>query len=227
MITVRKSLLALAVAVAVVALAIAAPVHAAPATDTTYTVESGDTLSDIGDLCGVSWKEIAVYNRLANPDRIYPGQELSIPGDASCEVEVVAAPEQAAAEQEAAAAEDAAPAPVPVAAAVAAPAGFGYGVQIHAPSGDPKSMEMINGMGFNWVKQQVEWFRHEGSKGAYDFGGLDNLVNQANGAGINVMLSVCQPSQAFSGPASSAESVVSEKTAQSLMAWTRGASPGW
>jgi hypothetical protein len=49
---------------------------------------------------------------------------------------------------------------------------------------------MVQGMGFNWVKQQVEWFRYEGSKGAYSFGDLDNLANQASGAGINVMFSV-------------------------------------
>jgi hypothetical protein len=49
---------------------------------------------------------------------------------------------------------------------------------------------MTRGMGFNWIKQQVEWKGMEGSKGAYGFGGLDGLVNAANAAGVNVMLSV-------------------------------------
>ena len=30
-------------------------------------------------------------------------------------------------------------------------------------------MQMIQGMGFNWVKQQVEWSVFEGAEGARDF----------------------------------------------------------
>lgn len=70
--------------------------------------------------------------------------------------------------------------------------GFGYGIQVHAPGGDQQSVDMIKGAGFNWVKQQIEWKRYEGSKGSYDFGGLDNLVGQANAAGINVLFSVAK-----------------------------------
>lgn len=174
----------------VIVLAAAAPAAAAPARNVSYQVVSGDTLSGIGARCGVSWQEIALANKLANPSRILVGQRLTIPGVSSCAAPKAAAP-AAPAPAEPAPAEAAAPvAPAPVAAAGPAPAGFGYGVQIHAPGGDPKAIEMVNGMGFNWIKQQVEWHRHEGSKGAYDFGGLDNLVNQANGAGVNVLFSV-------------------------------------
>jgi nucleoid-associated protein YgaU len=47
----------------------------------TYTVQSGDTLSKIGSRYGVSWQKIFDANRdkLDNPDKIFPGQELSIP----------------------------------------------------------------------------------------------------------------------------------------------------
>jgi hypothetical protein len=75
--------------------------------------------------------------------------------------------------------------------AAAAPrVAFGYGVQVHAPDGNQQVIDMTKGMGFNWIKQQVEWFRYEPNKGEYHFEGLDNLVNQANAAGINVLLSV-------------------------------------
>ncbi len=49
---------------------------------TTYTVQSGDTLSGIGQKYGVSWQNIFEANRdvLDNPDLIKPGQELKIPG---------------------------------------------------------------------------------------------------------------------------------------------------
>ena len=47
-------------------------------------------------------------------------------------------------------------------------------------------MSMIQGMGFNWVKQQVEWKIFEGSEGQYGFGDLDGIINSANASGINV-----------------------------------------
>lgn len=46
-----------------------------------YTVQSGDTLSKIGANHGVSWQKIFDANRdkLDDPDKIMPGQELKIP----------------------------------------------------------------------------------------------------------------------------------------------------
>lgn len=48
----------------------------------TYTVESGDSLSRIAHKYGTTWKAIfdANRNQLNDPDKIYPGQELTIPG---------------------------------------------------------------------------------------------------------------------------------------------------
>ena len=47
----------------------------------TYTVQAGDSLSKIGSRYGVSWKQIFEANRdkLDDPDKIHPGQELTIP----------------------------------------------------------------------------------------------------------------------------------------------------
>ncbi|MDQ3321858.1 MAG: LysM peptidoglycan-binding domain-containing protein [Acidobacteriota bacterium] len=47
----------------------------------TYTVQSGDTLSRIGSRHGVSWQKIFEANRdkLDDPDKIQAGQELIIP----------------------------------------------------------------------------------------------------------------------------------------------------
>lgn len=49
----------------------------------TYTVQSGDNLSKIGSKYGVSWQQIFEANRdkLNDPDKIYPGQELTIPSE--------------------------------------------------------------------------------------------------------------------------------------------------
>ncbi len=46
---------------------------------TTYYVTWGDTLYKIGVRYNVWWTDIALANNLANPDRIYPGQQLTIP----------------------------------------------------------------------------------------------------------------------------------------------------
>jgi nucleoid-associated protein YgaU len=56
-------------------------VSAPEATAQTYTVQSGDSLSKIGQHYGVSWQQIYEANRdkLDDPDKIYPGQELNIP----------------------------------------------------------------------------------------------------------------------------------------------------
>ncbi len=51
------------------------------ASTATYTVQSGDSLSKIGSNYGVSWQKIFEANRdkLDDPDKIFPGQELTIP----------------------------------------------------------------------------------------------------------------------------------------------------
>ncbi len=45
---------------------------------TLYTVKSGDTLSSIAELYKQSWVDIANYNKLNNPNEIYPGDVIEI-----------------------------------------------------------------------------------------------------------------------------------------------------
>lgn len=60
-----------------------APEGSSSNSGTTYTVQSGDSLSKIGSKYGVSWQKIYEANRdkLDDPDKIYPGQDLTIPQD--------------------------------------------------------------------------------------------------------------------------------------------------
>ncbi|MBI1239445.1 MAG: peptidoglycan DD-metalloendopeptidase family protein [Alphaproteobacteria bacterium] len=44
------------------------------------TVRRGDTLSQIADRYGVSTRDLQAANGLSNPNRIYPGQRLALPG---------------------------------------------------------------------------------------------------------------------------------------------------
>ena len=52
---------------------------AADKADADYVVVAGDTVSKIAIRYGLDWKELAQYNKLANPNLIYVGQTLKIP----------------------------------------------------------------------------------------------------------------------------------------------------
>ena len=69
---------------------------------------------------------------------------------------------------------------------------FGYGVQAHMVDNDQAGtvMAKTKGMGFGWVKQQVEWKHHEPSKGNYNWGSLDSIANTAKASGVKVLWSV-------------------------------------
>ena len=57
---------------------------AAPAdTGSTYAVQSGDTLTYIARKYGLTYQEIAEYNGIKDPNRIYTGQVIKIPGKAA------------------------------------------------------------------------------------------------------------------------------------------------
>ncbi|GAB4522309.1 MAG: hypothetical protein Kow0047_32970 [Anaerolineae bacterium] len=60
--------------------------HALPAAQMgTHTVKPGETLSSIAQRYGVTVEEIVRVNGLSNPNAIYVGQELKIPGGAASE----------------------------------------------------------------------------------------------------------------------------------------------
>ena len=54
--------------------------NACSGSDRAYTVVSGDTLGGIASRYGASWSSLASHNRIANPNLIYTGQTLCIPG---------------------------------------------------------------------------------------------------------------------------------------------------
>lgn len=63
-------------------LAVTAP-ESAGGSGSTYTVQAGDSLSKIGAKHGVRWQSIFEANKdkLDDPDKIFPGQELTIPAE--------------------------------------------------------------------------------------------------------------------------------------------------
>jgi uncharacterized protein YraI len=72
-------------------------------------------------------------------------------------------------------------------------ANFGYGVQVHAVDNGQifPILDSIGGLGFNWLKQQIEWKRFEAdAPGRIDWPGMDEIVSAAGSRGVNVLFSV-------------------------------------
>ncbi|OQY19355.1 MAG: hypothetical protein B6I34_09670 [Anaerolineaceae bacterium 4572_32.1] len=68
---------------------------------------------------------------------------------------------------------------------------FDYGIQAHAIGQDLGPIfDAIRQLGFRWLKVQVEWKNHEGSKGQYGWADLDRLVETAQLNGIKLLFSV-------------------------------------
>ncbi len=55
-------------------------VSACSASDHSYTVVRGDTLSRVASRYRASWTQLASYNRIANPNLIHVNQRICIPG---------------------------------------------------------------------------------------------------------------------------------------------------
>jgi LysM repeat protein len=51
--------------------------------DHVYSVKKGDTLSGIASMYGTTWKTLASYNNLSNPNKLFVNQEIRIPGTLS------------------------------------------------------------------------------------------------------------------------------------------------
>jgi uncharacterized protein YgiM (DUF1202 family) len=81
--------------------------------------------------------------------------------------------------------------PVVIAPPPAGGGSFGYGVQAHMLGGEAGgAVNAVSDMGFNWIKQQVEWRLFQPDPGAMGFADLSVIVNEANARGINVLFSV-------------------------------------
>jgi hypothetical protein len=97
------------------------------------------------------------------------------------------APQPAAPEP---AAQSAAP-PIVAAPPPAGGGSFGYGVQAHMLTGEAgPALTAVSNMGFNWIKQQVEWKLFQPTAGPVGFGELAGIVSEAGNRGINVLFSV-------------------------------------
>ncbi len=69
--------------------------------------------------------------------------------------------------------------------------GFAYGIQAHMIYVDRSAVYAgTKGLGFGWLKQQIEWKAWEGSPGAVNWGEMDGIVEGARANGLTMMFSV-------------------------------------
>lgn len=59
-----------------------------------------------------------------------------------------------------------------------------YGINTHLPS--QSDLDLIHAAGFDWVRFDFNWFQLEPSKGNYNWGPSDSVVNKAHALGLNI-----------------------------------------
>ncbi|MBM4353811.1 MAG: hypothetical protein FJ109_08440 [Deltaproteobacteria bacterium] len=59
-----------------------------------------------------------------------------------------------------------------------------YGINGHIPSS--ADLKLIKSAGFDWVRMDFNWFQIEPSKGNFQWGFLDAVVNEAHSLGLNI-----------------------------------------
>ena len=153
------------------------------------TVEPGVTYRVLGKNDAQDWWQIDLANGVT-------GWVIGLLTNANSLANSVAVITDIPPEPEPVAVAAAAPAPAAAAPAVSAPppsggGSFGYGVQAHMVHNDQAGqvMNMTTGMGFNWVKQQVEWKVFEPNPGDFQWGALDGIINAANNSGVSLLFS--------------------------------------
>ncbi len=78
---------------------------------------------------------------------------------------------------------------------------FGYGLQAHMIGvGHDDTVKAIEVLGFQWLKQQIEWEKFEQVKGQYDWSEIDRAVDTGYKNGIYLLLSVVKAPDWARGP---------------------------
>ena len=147
-----------------------------PGQVTVYTVVRGDTLFRIARRFNTTLSAILAINTIPNPNLIFPGQKINIPGGTGV-VPTQPPPGQ--------------PTATPVS-GTQPTVGFSYGIQVHLPGQDMAAVAaQVKDLGMTWVKQQIEWKVYEpAARGQIDFATLDAMVNALNGQGLKILFSV-------------------------------------
>jgi len=159
------------------------------------TVDPGTTYRVVGKNQAQDWWQIELTNGTVGWVIGLLVSANGLANNVAVVTDIPASPEPVVAAAAPAPAQAAAPAAAAPAISAPAPTGggsFGYGVQAHMVHNDQAGqvMNLTKGMGFGWVKQQIEWRVFEGTPGQIDWGSMEGIINAANASGINLLFSV-------------------------------------
>lgn len=143
-----------------------------PGTGTTYVVRYGDTLGTIARRFGTTITAIAQANNIVNPNLIYAGQVLRIPGTGP-----VTPP----------------PTMTPPGPTVTPIPNLEFELGGHVFNFD--NVAQMNSAGMTWAKVQIDWQRGQPASIAQD------AINQASAANLKILLSLTgDPAQLAANP---------------------------
>ncbi|MDX1995763.1 MAG: LysM peptidoglycan-binding domain-containing protein [bacterium] len=144
-----------------------------PGTPSTYTVVRGDTLANIARRFSTTVPAISSLNGIANPNRIFAGQVLRIPGGTGSPAPVPTAPPGQPG-QPVPTAPPSNPGPGPIT------TGFELGGHVQ----DFRYPDQMRGAGMTWVKKQIVWSRGQGADIAR------GAIDQARANGFKILLGI-------------------------------------
>lgn len=131
----------------------------------TYTVAGGDTLGNIARRFSTTWQTLAQINNIANPNLIFPGQVLSLPGETTNPA-------------------PANPAPANPPPAAPPPSNVAGGFELGGHVDSFQFPDQMRGAGMTWVKRQIVWRRGQSASIA------QGAIDQARANGFKVLLGV-------------------------------------
>lgn len=145
-----------------------------------HTVQVGETLNRIAARYNTTISAIQAINTIPNPNLVYVGQQINIPGAAD-------APPPPS-DQDAG---DVALQPVAPGQDVMPDADFAYGIDVYFDGQNVDALTaQIGQLGVDWVKVRVDWRVLEPEQGTLDFQSLDAVVNALEAADINMMMTI-------------------------------------
>lgn len=142
----------------------------APDETSIYVVQPGDTLYRIALRQGTTTAELVRLNSISNPNLIYIGQRLTVPGVSS------SPPDEAP----------------PVDTPETPSADFASGITVLlSPSIDLNAISsQVTQLGVEWVKFTVDWSEVEATQGTLELDLIDQAVETFDNAGFSIMITL-------------------------------------
>lgn len=155
----------------------------------TYIIQPGDTLLTIARRFNTTVSALVEENNIANPQVIYWGQRIRIPGTESATATVPPGESEQITPTLAEATPEIIEAPQPVPSEPITT--FGYGIEVNMFDQDVAALAlMVSELGMNWVKQVVYWRDIEPEPGELDFTTLDAIIDALDNHGLQILLTV-------------------------------------